>query len=55
MLPSGQPEASAMRMRLAVSMMRAAIFNRRRRVVANSVCRRGCHFGIASGTSSSSH
>ena len=37
-----------MRMRLAVSMMLAAIFNRRRRMVANSVCRRGCHFGIAS-------
>ena len=51
---SGQHEASAMRMRLAVSIMRAAIFNRRRRMVANSVCRSGCHFGIASRTSSSS-
>jgi hypothetical protein len=30
-----------MRMRLAVSMMRPAIFQRRRRIVANSVCRSG--------------
>ena len=35
---SGQHEASAMRMRLAVSMTRPAIFSRRRRIVANSVC-----------------
>ena len=36
---SGQHEASAIRIRPAVSVMRPAIFRRRRRIVANSVCR----------------
>src|SRR5262245_9500678 len=51
---SGQHEASAMRMRLAVSMMRPAILRRRRRIVANSVCCSGIQLGIAARRSSSS-
>jgi hypothetical protein len=49
---SGQHEASAMRTRLAVSMMRPAIFSRRRRIVANSVCRSGFQLGTAAHSSS---
>ena len=42
---SGQHEASATRMRLAVSTMRPAIFKRCRRMLVNSLWRSGCQDG----------
>ena len=51
---SGQHEARATRIRLAVSTKRPAIFSRRRRMLANSLCRKGCQDGTQSRTSSSS-
>jgi hypothetical protein len=47
---SGQCAAKAMRTRLAVSTMRAAIFKSRARKVANSALASGCGFGMAART-----
>jgi len=44
---SGQAEAKATRMRVAVSMTRAAILRRRRRIVANSALASAAPFGMA--------
>ena len=47
---SGQFAANASLIRLAVSLTRTAIFNRRSRIVENSPLASGCDFGIVSRT-----